>query len=98
VRRDLPALVEAIAAVPGIVDVSMTTNAHRFAGQAAVLKAAGLRRVNISVDSLDADRFARITRGGELASVLGEAEPVPTPAVTLTPRAAARIREVLGFA
>lgn len=74
VRRDLPALVAAIAAVPGIADVSMTTNAHRFAGQAAVLKAAGLRRVNISVDSLHADRFARITRGGELASVLAGIE------------------------
>ncbi len=70
VRRDLPALVESIAAVPGIVDLSMTTNAHRFASQASVLKAAGLRRVNISLDSLDAARFARITRGGDLAAVL----------------------------
>lgn len=70
VRRDLPALVEAIASVPGIVDVSMTTNAHRFASEAAGLKAVGLRRVNISLDSLDPVRFGRITRGGDLAAVL----------------------------
>jgi cyclic pyranopterin phosphate synthase len=52
----------------------MTTNAHRFAEHAPVLAAAGLRRVNISLDSLDADRFSRITRGGELASVLAGIE------------------------
>jgi GTP 3',8-cyclase len=74
IRRDLPALVEALASVPGIEEVSMTTNAHRFAGEAARLKAAGLTRVNISVDSLDAARFSRITRGGELAAVLAGIE------------------------
>lgn len=70
VRKDIEALVAAVAAVPGLAEVAMTTNAHRFAGQAAALKAAGLRRVNISIDSLDAARFAQITRGGDLAAVL----------------------------
>ena len=70
IRRDINALVHAVAGVPGIGDVSMTTNAHRFAAQAEGLAAAGLRRVNISIDSLDPARFATITRGGDLAAVL----------------------------
>lgn len=70
VRRDLEALVAGVAAVDGVDEVSMTTNAHRFAKQAAALARAGLRRVNISLDSLDPARFARITRGGDLAAVL----------------------------
>ncbi len=70
IRRDIEALVAGIAAVPGITDLTMTTNAHRFATQAAALKTAGLRRVNISIDSLDPARFAAITRGGDLHAVL----------------------------
>ena len=74
VRRDIEDLVGAVAAVPGIEDLSMTTNAHRFAQTAHRLKKAGLRRVNISIDSLDAARFSRITRGGDLAAVLAGIE------------------------
>lgn len=70
VRRDIGELVAAIAAVPGIEDLAMTTNAHALAQNAAQLAASGLRRVNVSLDSLDAARFARITRGGKLAAVL----------------------------
>lgn len=70
IRRDIQALVSAVAAIPGIDDVSMTTNAHRFASQADGLAAAGLRRVNVSIDSLDPKRFGQITRGGDLAAVL----------------------------
>lgn len=70
IRRDIEQLVQAVASVDGIDDVSMTTNAHRFAGQAEGLARAGLRRVNISLDSLDSGRFAKITRGGDLAAVL----------------------------
>lgn len=70
IRKDIEQLVAAVAAVPGIEDVSMTTNAHAFAAQAGALKAAGLRRVNISLDSLDARRFGEITRGGRLDAVL----------------------------
>ncbi len=69
-RRGITSLVAAIAAVPGIDDVSMTTNAHGLAELAGPLAAAGLHRVNISVDSLDPARFARLTRGGQLGAVL----------------------------
>lgn len=69
-RRGLESLVAAIAAVPGIDDVSMTTNAHGLAELAGPLAAAGLNRVNISIDSLDPERFARLTRGGRLSTVL----------------------------
>lgn len=70
VRRGLVDLVADIAAIPGIVDLAMTTNAVRLAEFAPALAAAGLRRVNISLDSLQPERFARITRGGRLADVL----------------------------
>jgi GTP 3',8-cyclase len=69
-RRDLPALVARLAALPGIEDLSLSTNAVRLAKFAHAFKAAGLRRVNVSLDSLRADRFAEITGGGKLDKVL----------------------------
>ncbi len=51
-------------------DLALTTNATQLTRLAAPLRRAGLRRVNISLDSLDADRFCALTRGGRLASVL----------------------------
>lgn len=74
VRRDLGDLVEGLAAIPGIEDLALTTNGDRFAPMAAELARRGLRRVNISIDSLRADRFARITRGGRLRPVLDAIE------------------------
>lgn len=68
-RRNLVELVRGIAATPGIREVSMTTNALRLAEIAEQLKAAGLQRVNISIDSLNADRFRAITRGGDIERV-----------------------------
>lgn len=68
-RRDLVELVGALAAVPGIDEVSLTTNAFGLADRARALADAGLRRVNVSIDSLDDARFSAITRGGSLASV-----------------------------
>lgn len=70
VRRGLPDLVAAIAAVPGIRDLAMTTNAHRLAPMAETLAKAGLRRVNISIDALDPEVFAAVTRGGDVHKVL----------------------------
>lgn len=70
VRRDLPDLVAALAAIPGLDDLSLTTNGDRLAAMAGPLARAGLHRVNVSVDSLDPERFARITRGGRLEAVL----------------------------
>lgn len=70
VRRDIGALVGAVAAVPGILDLAMTTNGHTLAKQAKMLADRGLHRVNVSLDSLDPARFARLTRGGRLDLVL----------------------------
>jgi cyclic pyranopterin phosphate synthase len=54
----------------GLDDLALTTNGTRLAALARPLREAGLRRVNISMDSLDAARFARLTRGGSLSQVL----------------------------
>lgn len=70
VRADLTRLVNMIAEVSGIDDLSLTTNGMLLARHARELKDAGLRRVNVSLDSLDPDNFRRITRYGELDEVL----------------------------
>lgn len=69
VRRDLLELVEVIGAL-GLDDFAMTTNGGRLAQFAQPLARAGLKRVNISLDSLDAARFHRITRTGQLSQVI----------------------------
>ena len=60
-RRDVPRLVRALAAIPGIKDLALTTNGFLFGSQAAALREAGLHRVSISLDSLDRDRFRLLT-------------------------------------
>ncbi len=70
VRRGLPALIGRIAELPGIEDVSLSTNGVLFAPHADAFAAAGLDRINVSLDSLRPDRFAAITRGGKLERVL----------------------------
>lgn len=67
IRDDILAMVKSIAAIPGIDDLALTTNGTLLAPMAADLKRAGLRRVNVSLDTLQAGRFRRITRDGELA-------------------------------
>jgi cyclic pyranopterin phosphate synthase len=67
VRQDLLEIVERIAHVPGIQDISLTTNAVLLENLARPLADAGLKRINISLDSLDAEKFRRITRGGDFA-------------------------------
>lgn len=69
-RLGLPDFVARIAGIPGIEDLSMTTNGTLLARHAADLAAAGLHRVNISLDTLRADRFAMITRRGRLEDVM----------------------------
>ncbi|MBF0317785.1 MAG: GTP 3',8-cyclase MoaA [Nitrospirae bacterium] len=69
-RRDLPELVRGIKAIEGIVDISLTTNGLLLQTYAKKLAAAGLNRVNISLDSLVPERFAEITGGGNLTKVL----------------------------
>ncbi len=62
-------IVHRIAAIPGIQEVSLTTNAMLLEKLAQPLAQAGLKRVNISMDTLDADKFRRITRGGDVSRV-----------------------------
>ena len=70
VRRDLPVLIRRLSAIPGIHDLAMTTNAVLLADQAEALYAAGLRRLNVHIDTLDRERFFRITRRDDLPKVL----------------------------
>jgi len=70
VRRDVERLVAMLAAIPGIEDIALTTNGVYLAQKAAALKAAGVTRVNISLDTMRPDRFAMVTRGGSLERVL----------------------------
>jgi GTP 3',8-cyclase len=70
VRRDLPNLVGTLAATPGVEDLSLTTNGVLLDRLAAPLVAAGLRRINVSLDSLSHTRFAEITRRDALDRVL----------------------------
>lgn len=70
VRRGIVDLVRELADVPGIREVAMTTNGHLLRTMAADLRGAGLSGLNVSVDSLDPQRFAALTRGGDLKTVL----------------------------
>ena len=70
VRRDLPDLVAMLASVPGVDDLSLTTNGVLLDRLAGPLVAAGLRRVNVSLDSLSHVRFAEVTRRDALHQVL----------------------------
>jgi cyclic pyranopterin phosphate synthase len=70
VRRDLNRLVAAIAAVPGIEDIALSTNGLLLEGQLGELVAAGLRRINVSLDTLRGDRFEAIARRPGLDAVL----------------------------
>ncbi len=68
-RKDLPFLVEKLATIPGIQEVSMTTNGQLLEKAASALASAGLKRVNISLDTLRADKYKRVTRGGSIERV-----------------------------
>jgi cyclic pyranopterin phosphate synthase len=70
VRRDVAALVEMVARIPGVDDLSLTTNGVLLERLAGPLVAAGLRRINVSLDTLSHVKFAEITRRDALASVL----------------------------
>lgn len=69
VRPGLDELIAGLSELPGVEDISLTTNGLLLAQQAERLKAAGLKRVNISLDTLDPSRFRLIARRGELKRV-----------------------------
>jgi cyclic pyranopterin phosphate synthase len=70
VRKDLPVLIRKLAGIPGVQDIALTTNGVLLARQAEALYDAGLRRLNIHLDTLDRERFLRITRRDDLDKVL----------------------------
>ncbi|HVD87012.1 MAG TPA: GTP 3',8-cyclase MoaA [Solirubrobacterales bacterium] len=70
VRREFPLLVAKLAAIEGIRDLSLTTNGYLLARHAEALVAAGIQRVNVSIDSLARGRFFEITRRDALDRVL----------------------------
>jgi cyclic pyranopterin phosphate synthase len=69
-RRDLPRLVAMLVKIPGIKDVGLTTNGLLLAGQARALYDSGLRRINVSLDTLDPQRFRQVARRDGLEQVL----------------------------
>ncbi len=70
-RRNLPRLIEQLSLTPGIEDLALTTNGVLLAAQARDLRAAGLHRVTVSLDTLDPARFKALTRFDHHADVLG---------------------------
>jgi cyclic pyranopterin phosphate synthase len=72
VRRDVMWLVERLGARlgDGLEELTLTTNGSQLAKFAPALRAAGVRRINVSIDTLDEEKFARITRWGRLAQVM----------------------------
>src|SRR4051794_8318566 len=76
VRRGFPRLVGILAAIDGLRDLSLTTNGYLLDRHAEALVAAGIQRVNVSIDSLARDRFFRITRRDSLAQVLAGLEAI----------------------
>ncbi len=70
VRKGILPFLGNLAAIPGVEDLTLTTNGILLAPLAGRLKAAGVRRVNVSLDTLDPGKFSTVTRGGKLNNVL----------------------------
>ena len=70
VRRGLPELISRLSALPDLEDLSLTTNGILLSDMAFDLKEAGLKRINIHLDTLDPERFQQVTRWGRLEEVL----------------------------
>ena len=70
VRRSIADLVTRLSKIPGLRDLSLTTNGTSLADHALALAQAGLQRVNISLDTLRPEAYSKLTRGGDLSSVL----------------------------
>jgi cyclic pyranopterin phosphate synthase len=69
-RRDLEKLISKLSSLNGLEDLCLTTNGSLLAEKVSALKSAGLRRINVSLDTLNSEKFARIRRRGDLAKVL----------------------------
>jgi len=69
-RRGLPQLVSRLSVIPGVADLAMTSNGFLFAEQGPALREAGLRRISFSLDSLDPERFRKMTGRDGLNALL----------------------------
>lgn len=70
VRRGVVEFIDSLRTIPGLTDISLTTNGILLETHADRLFAAGVRRINVSLDSLDPEKYAKITRGGNIHSVI----------------------------
>lgn len=70
VRKGIVDLVRMISDTPGVKDLAMTTNGQRLEEYAPELSKAGLRRVNVSLDTLDSEKYGKLTRGGDIRKVM----------------------------
>ena len=70
VRKGVVQFVAALAGIEGIQDLSMTTNGLLLSAAAQPLRSAGLKRFNISLDSLNPDKYTMITRGGDISQII----------------------------
>ncbi len=70
VRKDLHSLIARLSRIQGLPDISLTTNGALLAAQAEALYGAGLRRINVSIDTLNSERFSALTKRGNLDDVL----------------------------
>lgn len=70
VRKDLHRLVSMLSGLEGLQDICLTTNASLLSEQIGDLAAAGLKRINVSIDTLDPEKFKQITKRGDLSKVL----------------------------
>lgn len=106
IRRNIVTLVAMLAEISGIKDLAMTTNAILLPKYAQKLKDAGLHRVNISLDTLDPEKFHEVTRSGDLTAVLkgiqaaqkAELNPIKLNCVTGSPFTEADTESVKHFA
>jgi GTP 3',8-cyclase len=78
VRKDLPVLIARLCAIPGVRDLALTTNGVLLASQAKALYDAGLRRLNVHLDTLDRGRFLKITRRDDFCKVMDGIEAART--------------------
>ena len=103
VRAGIIGFLEKLSAIPGLHHLAISTNGLLLAGMAADLHAAGVQRLNVSLDSLDPATFAEITRGGDLKRVLdgldaAERAGFPPPKINCVIMRGANDAEILAFA
>jgi cyclic pyranopterin phosphate synthase len=103
VRAGVVGFLQRLAAIPGLKHLALSTNGLRLEEMAADLYRAGVQRLNVSLDSLDADTFKKITRTGELRKILAgldEAERVgfPHPKINVVAMRGINDAEILDFA